>query len=158
MLRSYYPPATSYEVQQHNATRALTFHHASFAKKILFGIKGFFLTISPIIINDFWQEKVIKSKNTYVIDFYCGVWDMEILQHGNIVLIGFSVWLLMAPRIGNPRYGELFLAYMTALLFSLIGSSELMMTKPTAFFFTIGGVPAFFYVLFRSTVRISVKK
>jgi hypothetical protein len=83
---------------------------------------------------------------------------MDFVQHSNIILVGFLVWLFMAPRFGSPRYGELFLAYMTALLFSLIGSSEIMMTKPAAFFFTVGGVLAFFYIIARMTIRVTVKK
>jgi len=105
---------------------------------------------------------LVTSQNRYIqpVQFLTldEVIAMDIFHYGNVILMGFSVWLIMAPRIGNPRYGELFLAYMTALLFSLIGSSEIMMIKPTAFFFTIGGVLAFFYVVFRSLVKISVKK
>jgi hypothetical protein len=47
---------------------------------------------------------------------------------------------------------------MTALLFSLIGSSEIMMVKPIAFFFTLGGVLAFCYVVARKTIRITIRK
>lgn len=83
---------------------------------------------------------------------------MEFMKNSNVILMGFLVWLLIAPRGSSPRYGELFLAYMTALLFSLIGSSELMMTKPVAFFFTIGGVLAFCYVVVRKTIRITIRK
>lgn len=83
---------------------------------------------------------------------------MDFTQHSNIILVGFLFWLVIAPRFGNPRYGELFLAYMTALLFSLIGSSEIMMIKPVAFFFTIGGVLAFFYILARMTIRVTIRK
>lgn len=83
---------------------------------------------------------------------------MEFVQHSNIIIIGFFVWLIMAPRVGSPRYGEFFLAYMTALLFSLIGSSEIMMIKPSAFFFTIGGVLAFFYIIARMTIKVTVRK
>lgn len=83
---------------------------------------------------------------------------MELTQHSNIVFIGFLVWLIIAPRINNPQYGERFLAYMAALLFSLIGSSEIILVKPVAFFFSIGGVLAFCYVLVKRNVRISIKK
>jgi uncharacterized membrane protein len=83
---------------------------------------------------------------------------MEFSKYTNIILIGFLVWLIIAPRAGSSRYGELLLAYMTALMLSLIGSSELMMVKPAAFFFTIGGVLAFCYVIARRMIRISVKK
>ena len=82
---------------------------------------------------------------------------MDFLKYSNIVLIGFLVWLIMAPRASSPRYGELFLAYMAALLFSLIASSEIMMFKPVAFFFTVGGVFAFFYVVFRTSLRVTIK-
>ncbi len=83
---------------------------------------------------------------------------MELMQNSNIVALGFLVWLFIAPRRNSSRYGELFLAYMTSLLFSLVGSSELLMVKPIAFFFTIGGVLAFFYVIVRKTVRIGFRK
>lgn len=83
---------------------------------------------------------------------------MDIIQYSNIILVGFFVWLVIAPRFGSPRYGELFLAYMVALLFSLIGSSEIMMIKPAAFFFTIGGVLAFFYIVARMTIRVTIRK
>ncbi|MDR3565438.1 MAG: hypothetical protein P4N59_28940 [Negativicutes bacterium] len=83
---------------------------------------------------------------------------MEIGQYINVIVIGFLVWLTIAPRSGRPHYGETFLAYMAALLLSLIASSEIMMIKPVAFFFTIGGVLAFCYVLARSMVVIRIKK
>ncbi|MEN6413274.1 MAG: hypothetical protein ABFC84_11040 [Veillonellales bacterium] len=83
---------------------------------------------------------------------------VEILQYSNIIIVGFLVWLVIAPRISSPRYGELFLAYMTALLFSLIASSEIIMVKPVAFFFTIGGVLAFCYTLARMTLRVTLRK
>ncbi|TCL34000.1 hypothetical protein EV210_116103 [Anaerospora hongkongensis] len=83
---------------------------------------------------------------------------MDILKYSNVILLGFLVWLTLAPRVGNPRYGELFLAYMATLMFCLIGTSEILMIKPVAFFFTIGGVLAFVYVVARSTIRISIKK
>lgn len=83
---------------------------------------------------------------------------MEFAQYSNIIFIGFLVWVLIAPRFGSPRYGELFLAYMTALMFSLIGSSEIIMIKPVAFFFTVGGVLAFFYILARMTIRVTIRK
>lgn len=83
---------------------------------------------------------------------------IELMQNINIVALGFFVWLIIAPRRNSSRYGELFLAYMTTLLFSLIGSSEIIMVKPVAFFFTIGGVAAFFYVVVRKTIIIGIKR
>jgi len=83
---------------------------------------------------------------------------MGIMQNSNIVVLGFIVWLSIAPRRNSSRYGELFLAYMTTLLFSLVGSTEIIMVKPVAFFFTVGGVVAFFYVVIRKTVTIAIKK
>lgn len=83
---------------------------------------------------------------------------MGIMQNSNIVVLGFIVWLFIAPRRNSPRYSELFLAYMTTLLFSLVGSTEIITVKPVAFFFTIGGVLAFFYVVLRKTVTIVIKK
>lgn len=83
---------------------------------------------------------------------------MDILNYTNVILVGFLVWLTLAPRVGNPRYGELFLAYMVTLMLCLIGTSEILMVKPVAFFFTVGGVLAFVYVVARSTIRISIKK
>jgi len=83
---------------------------------------------------------------------------MGFIQNSNIIVLGFIVWLFIAPKRNSSRYGELFLAYMTTLLFSLVGSSELIMVKPVAFFFTIGGVIAFFYTLLSKTVTIVIKK
>ena len=83
---------------------------------------------------------------------------MELAKNANVILLGFLVWITMAPRFSSPRYGELFLAYMVALLFSLIASSELMMVKPVAFFFTIGGVVAFIYLLARMTIRVTIRR
>lgn len=89
---------------------------------------------------------------------YDEVITMGIMQNSNIVVLGFLVWLFIAPRRNSSRYGELFLAYMTTLLFCLVGSTEIMMVKPVAFFFTVGGVLAFFYVVIRKTVTIVIKK
>lgn len=83
---------------------------------------------------------------------------MEFSKYVSTILMGFLVWLVIAPRVKSPRFGELLLAYMTALMLSLIATSEIMMIKPTAFFFTIGGVLAFCYVIARGMIRISVKK
>ncbi|CUH97850.1 hypothetical protein P22_3997 [Propionispora sp. 2/2-37] len=83
---------------------------------------------------------------------------MESIMNTSIIFIGFLVWLVIAPRFNSPRYSELFLAYMTALLFCLIGSSEIMMIKPAAFFFTVGGSLAFCYIVARMAVKFSVKK
>ncbi|HEY3425593.1 MAG TPA: hypothetical protein VGL27_12410 [Negativicutes bacterium] len=82
---------------------------------------------------------------------------MEFLKNSNIILMGFLVWVTIAPRFNSPQYGELFLAYMVALLFSLIASSEIIMIKPVAFFFTVGGVLAFCYVVARKTIKITIK-
>ncbi|VBB08691.1 Hypothetical protein LUCI_3969 [Lucifera butyrica] len=83
---------------------------------------------------------------------------MGLLTHGNIILLGFIVWVCIAPKINSPQYGESFLAYMVALLFSLTASTELMMVKPVAFFFTVGGVLAFCYIVARRTIRITFRK
>lgn len=83
---------------------------------------------------------------------------MDFITNSNSILLGFVVWLLMAPRLTNPRYGELFLAYTAALLLSLLACSDLLFIKPVAFFFTVGGVFAFSYVLARTTIHISGKK
>jgi hypothetical protein len=83
---------------------------------------------------------------------------MEFFNNSNIILFGFCVWLLMAPRLGSKQYGEMFLAYMVALLACLIGTSETMMIKPAAFFFTVGGAIAFCYVVVQATIRISIRK
>ncbi len=83
---------------------------------------------------------------------------MEFFKNTNFVVAGFWVWLFIAPRITSPRYRELFLAYMTALLICLIATSEIMTVKPVAFFFTVGGSFAFFYVLLRSRIRIKITR
>ena len=81
---------------------------------------------------------------------------MDFSQYRSIVLIGFVVWLIIAPRIGKPNYGEMFLAYMVTLLICLVGTSEIIAVKPAAFYFTVGGVFAFFYTLARLSVRIKI--
>jgi hypothetical protein len=83
---------------------------------------------------------------------------MEFSQNLSVIMWGFLVWLLIAPRFGMPRFGDWFLAYMVALLFSLIASAEIMMVKPVAFFFTVGGVFAFCYVVARSMLLIKIRK
>jgi len=83
---------------------------------------------------------------------------MGLMQNSIFIVLGFLVWLFIAPRRNSSRYGELFLAYMTTLLCSLVGSSEIIMVKPVAFFFTIGGVIAFFYVVVSKTVTITIRK
>jgi len=83
---------------------------------------------------------------------------MDFSQNIYVVVCGFLVWLAIAPRTNAPRYGEWFLAYMVALLFSLLASSEIMMVKPVAFFFTVGGVFAFCYVVARSMVIVRIRK
>ncbi len=83
---------------------------------------------------------------------------MEIIKNSNIIVLGFFVWVFIAPKKNSPQYREMFLAYMTALLFCLVGTSELMLTKPSAFFFTIGGVFAFIYTVVRKTIYITIKK
>lgn len=83
---------------------------------------------------------------------------MEFFKNTSTILYGFLVWLAIAPRFNSPKYGESFLAYMAALLFCLIASSEIMMIKPVAFFFTIGGSIAFCYVVARMAIKFSIKK
>lgn len=83
---------------------------------------------------------------------------MDFFQNINIVLLGFFIWLAIAPRLNSPRYGELFLAYMAALLLCLLATSEIMMSKPVPFFFTVGGSFAFCYIVLRATIRVTIKK
>ncbi len=83
---------------------------------------------------------------------------MEFSQNIYIVLCGFLVWLVIAPRLRASFDSDWFLAYMAALLLSLIGSSEIIMIKPAAFFFTVGGVFAFAYVVARSVVMLRIRK
>ncbi|MBP2649762.1 MAG: hypothetical protein H6Q74_587 [Firmicutes bacterium] len=83
---------------------------------------------------------------------------MEFSSYSNVIIVGFLVWVAMAPKKRTANFGEWFLAYMAALLFSLIGSSEIMMSKPNAFFFTIGGTLAFFYVVARSMITVKIKR
>lgn len=85
---------------------------------------------------------------------------VEFFQGSNLVIIaiGFLVWLLMAPRISSPKYGELFLAYMATLMFCLVGTTEIMMIKPIPFLFTLGGVLAFIYIIVRISVKITIRR
>ena len=83
---------------------------------------------------------------------------MELSQNIYVIFCGFLVWLIIAPRAGAVGYADWFLAYMAALLVSLIGAAEIIMVKPVAFFFTVGGVLAFCYVVARSRIVIRLKK
>ncbi|MBP2645572.1 MAG: hypothetical protein H6Q75_1012 [Firmicutes bacterium] len=83
---------------------------------------------------------------------------MEFSNYSNVIGIGFIVWVAMAPRTKRGNFGERFLAYMAALLFSLLGTSGIMMAKPNAFFFTVGGALAFLYVVVRSMVTVRIKR
>ena len=83
---------------------------------------------------------------------------MEFINNSNIIFVGFVVWLLMAPRLTNASGSQSFLAYMVALLFSLLVTSDLLFIKPVAFFFTVGGVLGFFLVVARNTIRITSPK
>jgi len=90
--------------------------------------------------------------------FEKGELGLDLFKNTNIVIVGFVVWLFIAPRITSPRYRELFLAYMTALLICLIATSELMIAKPVAFFFTVGGTFAFFYTVIRSRIQVKINR
>jgi glycerol-3-phosphate acyltransferase PlsY len=83
---------------------------------------------------------------------------MEFVNNGNIIFIGFVVWLIMAPQMTSFQNCQAFLAYMVALLFSLLVTSDLLFIKPVAFFFTVGGVLAFLLVVARTTIRITNQK
>lgn len=83
---------------------------------------------------------------------------MEFINNGNIIFIGFVVWLIMAPQMTSFQSSQGFLAYMVALLFSLLVTSDLLFIKPVAFFFTVGGVLAFLLVVARTTIRIASQK
>ena len=83
---------------------------------------------------------------------------MEFATYSHAVFWGFLVWLLMAPRSGNARYGERFLAYMTALALCLIGTSEIIHIKPVPFFFTVGGALAFAYIIALNIARLPAKR
>lgn len=83
---------------------------------------------------------------------------MDFAHFRSVVLLGFIVWLGMAPKLKSPHYGESFFAYVVALLLCLIGTSEIILIKPIPFFFSIGGVFAFILILARLTVRIRIKK
>lgn len=83
---------------------------------------------------------------------------MEFSQYTSIIAMGFVVWLTIAVGTSVSRNSERFLAYMAALLFCLIGTSEIMMIKPIAFFFTVGGVFAFCYIVARAIPIVRMKK
>ncbi len=83
---------------------------------------------------------------------------MDFAHYRSVVLLGFIVWLGIAPNLKSPNYGQTFFAYVVALLLCLVGTSEIILIKPIAFFFTIGGVVAFIFLLARMTVKITIKK
>ncbi|SEJ25705.1 hypothetical protein SAMN05660742_10518 [Propionispira arboris] len=82
---------------------------------------------------------------------------MEFTQYMGTMAIGFIVWLFMAPKLNNPKCGELFLAYMVTLMCCLVGTAEVIVSKPIAFFFTIGGALAFFVVVVVRMFQITIK-
>lgn len=81
---------------------------------------------------------------------------MEISQNIGTIFSGFMVLWFLAPRATSPYYGQLFLAYMVALLFIVVGTADLIMIKPTAFFFMVGGSVAFLLNVFMKIVRFSL--
>lgn len=83
---------------------------------------------------------------------------MDFINNGNIIFIGFVVWLIMVPQMTSFQNSQAFLAYMVALLLSLLVTSDLLFIKPVAFFFTVGGVLAFLLVVARTSIRIGSQK
>lgn len=67
---------------------------------------------------------------------------MNITPNFYFEISGFLIWYLMAPK--KKREGQPFLAYTIAFLISLLISSDLIYSKPSAFFFNVGGSFAFF--------------
>jgi hypothetical protein len=78
---------------------------------------------------------------------------MEISQHFGIIVMGFVVWFFMAPSKKNADYGKALPAYMVTMMLCIEASSDLMMSRPNAFFFTVGGSAAVFFVLFMRLLR-----
>ena len=76
--------------------------------------------------------------------------DMDFVHNLPVVAAGFLIWLALAVFTDVISHSDRFLAYMVTLLFCLTGSSEILLIKPAAFFFTVGGTFAFVIVLFRS--------
>lgn len=83
---------------------------------------------------------------------------MDLMAYNYVIVFGFLVWMLIAPKGKHRSDPIMFLAYMTALLFCLVGTSEIMMIKPVPFFFTVGGVLAFCYEVVRRNIRIIIRK
>jgi len=82
---------------------------------------------------------------------------VELTAFCNVIVAGFVVCLMMAPRRG-PAFGEKFIAYIVALLLGLMVTADVFVLKPNAFFFMLGGAGAFVFVLVRRGVRITVNK
>ena len=80
---------------------------------------------------------------------------MNITPNFYFEISGFLIWYLIFKK--KKREGQPFLAYTIAFLISLLISSDLIYSKPSAFFFNVGGSFAFFYVLFKKTVIITIK-
>lgn len=83
---------------------------------------------------------------------------MDVTQYVSTIGMGFTVWLAVALLSDVFHHSERFLAYMVSLLFCLIGTSEIIMVKPVAFFFTVGGTLAFGYLVARSLLILRLKK
>ncbi|WIW71632.1 MULTISPECIES: hypothetical protein [Anaerosinus] len=82
---------------------------------------------------------------------------MEISPNLYALFAGFLVWFCIAPKARCKNYGNLFAAYTMTMALTLVGTADLIIIKPIAFFFTVGGVFAFFYVLFTRTIQIIIK-
>lgn len=72
---------------------------------------------------------------------------LEIGQNLGTIGIGFLIWWILAPRSNGKEHGQPWLAYLVTMLVCLEVSSEMMMSRPNAFFFTVGGSIALFFVL-----------
>lgn len=77
----------------------------------------------------------------------------ELFSQTNIVVMGFVFWVLISPNVLKSRDNGMIPAYLIALYLSLTVSADVMNILPTAFFFSVGGGLAFFYMLARFMIR-----
>lgn len=72
---------------------------------------------------------------------------LEIGQNLGTIGIGFLIWWILAPGKSGKEHSQLWLAYLVTMLVCLEVSSTMMLSRPNAFFFTVGGSMALFFVL-----------
>lgn len=70
---------------------------------------------------------------------------MAFYQYKEVIFFGFVVCWSLAPSISRPRFAELLLAYLSAMLVLLLATGEILTSYPVPFYFMVGGALALVY-------------